>query len=81
MGAVVTDGIPSLLITVDGSAGIITKVHDPLPEYRGDTLITPTTESIILHTAGKTLYSDITINRIPQNYALITQIGSYIQLS
>ena len=91
MGAVVTDGVGSVVVIRDGvpslstgasaEAGVYTKIREPLPAYEGDTAVTPTDTEQVLHTAGKTVYEDITINPIPQNYGLITWNGSTLTVS
>lgn len=81
MGAVVTDGVPSLVFPYDGEATTVLKVPEPLPAYDGLTTITPGADTIVLSTNGKSVYADITIGAIPSNYGLITQVGSYIRVS
>lgn len=49
--------------------------------YTGDTTVTPSEETQTLSTQSLFVDSDIIINPIPQNYGLITQIGSMIRIS
>lgn len=49
--------------------------------YTGDYSITPSAEAQVIHTNGKRMTDDITINPIPSNYGLITWNGSVITVS
>lgn len=53
----------------------------PSGNYHGETVVTPSSETQVLETAGKTLKDDITINPIPSNYGLITWNGSTLTVS
>lgn len=49
--------------------------------YRGAYTVTPTEETQTLETQGLLMSTNVVINPIPQNYGLITQIGSMIRIS
>ena len=49
--------------------------------YEGDYTVTPSSETITLNTAGKTLVDDIVVNPIPSNYGLITWNGTTLTVS
>jgi len=49
--------------------------------YDGDYSITPTEQEQTVPIQGKTGRHDITVAPIPNNYGLITQIGSIIMVS
>lgn len=49
--------------------------------YVGPYEFTPTRETQTIEIAGKTAEQNITINPIPQNYGLITQIGNRLMVS
>ena len=78
---VIRDGTPSMMVVGDGQAGTFTKVREALPGYTGSVEITPSAETQILETADKSVYENITINPIPQNYGLITWNGSTLTVS
>lgn len=46
-----------------------------IPPYTGDYTITPSGETQVLQTAGKSTISNIVINPIPSNYGRITWNG------
>lgn len=54
---------------------------DRLPDYDGATEVTPSGETQILRTAGKSVESDIIVNPIPSNYGLVTWNGSVLTVS
>ena len=71
-----------LSITGNAEAGVFMVVREgALPAYTGQTEVTPGTEAVVLATANKTVFSDITINPIPSNYGLITWNGSTLTVS
>lgn len=45
------------------------------PEYDGPTEFTPTGEPQTIATSGRSVRTDLTINPIPRNYGLITDLG------
>lgn len=49
--------------------------------YEGEYIFTPSDQTIVIPTDGKTLYDDITINPIPSNYGLITWNGAALTVS
>ena len=49
--------------------------------YTGDYVVTPGTETVVLATKDKRMTDHVTVNPIPQNYGLITQIGNIIMVS
>ena len=79
--AVIRDGVASVTICSDGEVGTFTKIREALPAYEGEITITPTQETQILSTAGKSVYEDITVNPIPSNYGLITWDGAALTVS
>lgn len=81
MGTAVVGSVGRVVIACDGQAGMYTKIRETLPGYIGDTAITPTEEKQILHTANKSVYSDIVINPIPSDYGKITWDGITLTVS
>lgn len=77
---VVLGGECSLVLAMDGECGEILKVKEADP-YTGETVITPTQETQVLHTTGLMIPTDITIKPIPSNYGLITWDGSTLTVS
>lgn len=65
---------------LDGQYGSFLKVFE-MDTYTGETTVTPTQETQILHTANKAVLEDIVIEPIPENYGLITWNGSFIMVS
>ena len=57
------------------------KVGSPLPEYEGAVHVVPSEEEQVLSTANKSVYDDIVIEAIPNNYGLITWDGSVLTVS
>ena len=49
-----------------------------LPDYTGQTTVTPASTAQTLATAGKSVHQDITVEPIPQNYGLIEYDGTVI---
>ena len=49
--------------------------------YRGDYTVTPSEDTQTLETQGLLMSANVVIYPIPQNYGLITQIGSMIRIS
>jgi len=78
---VVLDGSANLLIKGSAEAGIFTALAERYPVYTGETVITPTQETQILHTEQKSVLTDITVEPIPSNYGLITWNGSFLTVS
>lgn len=71
-------------VSVSGSVelGMATGIQIVSGEkYTGETMVTPTANAQVLHTAGLVVDSDITINPIPNNYGLITWDGSLLTVS
>ena len=64
-----------------GEMGIYTRVHDTLPPYTGQTTVTPSQETQVLHTRQKTLLTDITVNPIPSDWGHITWDGAVLTVS
>ena len=78
---VVLDGSANLLLKGSAEVGIFTALSERYPVYTGDTVITPTQETQVLHTEMKSVLTDITINPIPSNYGLITWDGAILTVS
>lgn len=89
---VVIDGDVELNIVIDGNAdlqlqgnpefGIVTAIEQrTLPIYSGPVTITPGAETITLATTETIVEQDIVINKIPDNYGLITWNGSTLTVS
>lgn len=78
---VVLDGSANLLLKGSAEVGIFTALSERYPVYTGDTVITPTQETQVLHTEMKSTLTDITINPIPSNYGLITWDGATLTVS
>lgn len=68
---------PTLDFAVDGFA----VVYQALPEYEGPMTVTPSAEEQVLDTDTKSVYGNIVIGPIPQNYGLITWNGSVLTVS
>jgi len=54
---------------------------DRLPDYGGPYEVTPSSSAQTVHTSGKSLAGDITVNPIPSNYGLVTWNGSVLTVS
>lgn len=54
---------------------------DRLPDYEGPYEVTPSRSAQTVHTSGKSLIGDITVNPIPSNYGLVTWNGSVLTVS
>lgn len=67
----------TLALGIDGFA----VVAQTLPEYTGAVEVTPSPETQVLETEGKSVYSNITVNPIPSNYGLVTWNGSVLTVS
>ena len=74
------DGELNTQQSMDGEFGNYIKVQTG-ETYTGETTVTPSEDVQILETLGKIVPDNITINPIPQNYGLITVIGSHIMVS
>lgn len=70
-----------LLIPQSGEFGAITALREGYPEYRGETVVTPTKETQILTTAMTSVLTNIIVNPIPSNYGLITWDGATLTIS
>lgn len=57
------------------------EINSMLPEYEGALEVTPSEERQVLPTAAKSVYEDIVIEAIPNNYGLITWDGSVLTVS
>ena len=75
------DGEPKTDKILDGENVIIEQVHIDGEYYDGPTAVTPTRETQVLNTMGKTVTQNITVNPIPKNYGLITWNGYKITVS
>ena len=75
------DGDPITRRTCDGEPSVVQQIHEPTEYYDGPIEITPSPETQILNTAGKTVLEDITVKPIPSNYGLITWDGTKITVS
>lgn len=75
------DGDLGLDNLLDGEIGVITTIHEGLPEYTGATTVTPTNESQVLNTAQKSVLDNITVNAIPDTYGLIAFDDSTLTIS
>ena len=62
-------------------AGVVTRVGETLPVYKGSTVVTPTRNTQVLYTKNHKLLTDIIINPIPKNYGLISRNGSVLIVS
>lgn len=51
------------------------------PDYHGEYIFTPNSETQVIETAEETLHQNIIINPIPSNYGLIGWNGSYLTVS
>lgn len=77
----VMDGDLGLDNHLDGETGVITALRDGLPEYTGETSVTPTSESQILNTAQKSVLENITVNAVPDIYGLVSFDDSILTIS
>ena len=66
----------SMPMQISAEYGIVT-----VDTYKGETTVTPSETTQVLHTAGLLTETDITINPIPSNYGLITWSGSVLTVS
>ena len=53
----------------------------PQGDYSGPYVVTPSEDTQVLATAGKTLESNVTVKPIPSNYGRITWNGTTITVS
>lgn len=74
------DGDCELKIEQDGDLDVVTGISDR-PAYDGPTEVTPSAETQVLQTEGRTVLDNIVINPIPSNYGLITWSGLGIRIS
>lgn len=72
--------IPSASLGVSTGKEVVKEFVERDP-YTGETTVTPSAETQILHTNGLRMTEDITVNPIPNNYGLITWDGSVITVS
>ena len=56
-------------------------IYADLPAYEGDYTVTPNGAEQVLHTRGLRMTGDITVERIPKNYGLVTWNGSFLTIS
>ncbi len=49
--------------------------------YEGEYIVTPTNEEQILLTKNLRMLENVVINKIPENYGLITWNGSFLMIS
>lgn len=56
-------------------------VHYDAPPYEGEYEVTPSRETQVLSTEGKTMTGDVVVKPIPQNYGLIEYDGFRIRVS
>lgn len=80
-GDLVIDGDCSLGIIQDGSAVQVIQVRGGYPVYSGPTVFTPGTQDQTVSAAGFVFASDITVEKIPSNWGLITWNGSVLTVS
>lgn len=67
---------------VDIAVGMEISVRASIvPKYDGQYSVTPSGDAQILATAGKLMTEDITINKVPGQYGLITWDGSALTVS
>ena len=52
-----------------------------LDPYEGEYIVTPTNEEQILLTKNLRMLENVVINKIPENYGLITWNGSFLTIS
>lgn len=74
----------SLHLRVDETAPVRLSVGAEMygpPSYTGPVTVIPSQSAQVLGTAGRALFSDITIEPIPSNFGLITWDGSTITVS
>lgn len=69
-----------LTVAADGEYGEIIKVKEGDP-YKGQTVVTPSSERQVLQTTGFLMPADIVIEPIPSNYGLITWDGVTLTVS
>ena len=74
------DGSCTLNKILDGSAIVAVKVND-YRYYTGAYEVTPSDTTVVLNTADLMMMDNVTINRIPSNYGLITWNGSTLTVS
>ena len=55
-------------------------VHYDAPPYEGEYEVTPTEETQILETDGKTMTADVVVNSIPQDYGRIVYDGVILRI-
>lgn len=65
---VVLDGDCQLIIPSAGELGVVTAIRKPYPTYTGETTVTPSDETQVLHTELQTLINDITVEAVPGDY-------------
>lgn len=80
-GDLVIDGDCSLDLIQDGSAVQIIQVRGGYPVYSGPTVFIPGTQDQVVQAAGFVFNSDITFEKIPSNYGLITWNGAVLTVS
>ena len=56
-------------------------VHPANDVYKGSYIVTPSEDVQILHTEGLVMNDDVTIDKIPDNYGLITWNGTILTVS
>ena len=77
---ITTGGDMSLNLAMDGEAGTFTKVRIG-DYYTGPTEFTPTDQVQTYETQGLLMPENIVVNKIPNNYGLITWDGSTLTVS
>ena len=73
-------GNKSISHTYKAEVGVVTRIHEPLPSYTGNTVITPSLETQILETKLKTVEENIIVNPIPSNYGRLEWNGQTLRV-
>lgn len=77
----VIDGEEESRKEYDGEMGVAFHIGGSGIPYTGETTVTPTRETQVLHTAGFSLDRNIIVDPIPENYGLITWNGHTLTVS
>lgn len=72
------DGDCSLITCIDGEVGTFFSIYPDV--YTGPTTVTPSEETQILYTNGRTVPANITVEPIPDNYGRIAWNGSVLRV-
>ena len=79
------DDYAEATLAVDDDVGMNLALSDPYINggrpYEGDYEVTPTQQTQVLPTQGRSMAQNVVINSIPHNYGLITWNGSSLMVS